>query len=156
MQRYYSLPQAYLHLQLQFVVYQRYVDDGGHPDVWTAEAFRRTSQSNQLVKGKVEDLSTLRHASALVCSTCPVLCCAMPQMLLCDEQWQAVPLIVLIQLASSRVRQMDISRRVAGALYRSRCISEHRNCALHFSHEISMSIGAAALVVCSMPCVFAP
>ena len=38
----------------------RHVDDGGHPDVWTAEAFRTLSRSNQLVKGKVQDLRSFR------------------------------------------------------------------------------------------------
>lgn len=41
---------------------RRHLDDGGHPDVWVASAFRRSKRSNQLVKGKVEDLRSLRHA----------------------------------------------------------------------------------------------
>lgn len=34
----------------------RCVDEGRHPDAWTAEAFQRVNRANQLVKGKAEDL----------------------------------------------------------------------------------------------------
>ncbi|KAK9813489.1 hypothetical protein WJX73_001946 [Symbiochloris irregularis] len=39
----------------------KHLDEGGHPDAWTAEVFRRVRHSNQLVKGKGTDLRSLRN-----------------------------------------------------------------------------------------------
>jgi hypothetical protein len=39
----------------------RYVDEGGNPDVFTAQTFTRANRGNQLAKGKVKALSDLRY-----------------------------------------------------------------------------------------------
>lgn len=38
----------------------RYVDEGGNPDVFTAETFRRANRGNQLAKGRVQAFAQLR------------------------------------------------------------------------------------------------
>ena len=38
----------------------RYLDEGGNPDTYTAEAFRHSLQSNQLSKGKVDAIKSFR------------------------------------------------------------------------------------------------
>ena len=38
----------------------RAVDDGGNPDVFTAEVFERANRANQLSKGKAEAFASFR------------------------------------------------------------------------------------------------
>ncbi len=42
----------------------KYIDEGGNPDVFTAEAFRRAHRGNQLAKGRVQAFAQLRRAPA--------------------------------------------------------------------------------------------
>lgn len=38
----------------------KYIDEGGNPDVFTAEVFELANRANQLAKGKVEALANFR------------------------------------------------------------------------------------------------
>ena len=43
----------------------RAIDEGGNPDVFTAEVFERANRANQLSKGKAEAFATFRCTSVI-------------------------------------------------------------------------------------------
>ncbi|KAK9844880.1 hypothetical protein WJX74_008085 [Apatococcus lobatus] len=70
----------------------RYLDEGGNPDTYTAQAFKQSLQSNQLSKGKVDAIKSFRdeileQASKLQSG---------------DQQLQATALLQLLGLAAER------------------------------------------------------